>query len=130
MNPESSMTQEKPDESDLITDQILYIYGTFTAENDKLFQNFSTQLTKIINKLYCMLENVETVTIHLFRRNRMERKSMKRFLLFWIMSLCIREKWSQFFLKWIMKTKKMKNDYESKIIMNSRLFYAIIAFYD
>lgn len=81
MNPESSLTQEKPDDSDLITDQILYIYGTFTIANDKLFQDFSSQLTKVINKLYCMLENVEVVTITLCRKNRMERKSMRRFCL-------------------------------------------------
>lgn len=84
MNPEISMTQEKPDESDIITDQILYIYGTFTVENDKLFQNFSAQLTKIINKLYCLLESVETVTFNLCRKNRMERKSMKQYHLSWI----------------------------------------------
>lgn len=108
------MTQEKPDESDIITDQILYIYGTFTVENDKLFQNFSAQLTKIINKLYCLLESVETVTLNLCRKNRMERKSMKQYHLSWITWICIKERWSQFFLKW--KTNKMKNDWRVKLV--------------
>lgn len=114
------MTQEKPDESDIITDQILYIYGTFTVENDKLFQNFSAQLTKIINKLYCLLESVETVTFNLCRKNRMERKSMKQYHLSWITWICIKERWSQFFLKW--KTNKMKNDWRVKLVWIQNIF--------